>query len=111
MSRSRGIMVGVSAACSYALGFISRKIYYNLETTLSLPGVTLFFSVVCGVGLIWMYLILPETENRSLEDIERHFSDNSKKITDHKIAKMSTADRIEEAKDKENLLQPQNLPI
>lgn len=35
-----------------------------------------------------MYNILPETENRSLEDIEIHFSDKTKKITDHKIAKL-----------------------
>ena len=34
-----------------------------------------------------MYLIPPETENISLEDIELHFSDNSKKITDHEICK------------------------
>lgn len=34
-----------------------------------------------------MYQILPETENRTLEDIELHFSDNSRKITDRKIAK------------------------
>lgn len=34
-----------------------------------------------------MYLILPETENISLEDIERHFSDNTKKITDRNIVK------------------------
>lgn len=80
-------MVGISAAMSYAFGFISRRIYYNLETTLSLPGVSLFFSLVCGFGLVWMYLILPETENRTLEDIELHFSDNSKSITNHKIAK------------------------
>lgn len=29
-----------------------------------------------------MYLILPETEQRSLEDIEWHYSDNTKSITD-----------------------------
>lgn len=29
-----------------------------------------------------MFNILPETEGRSLEDIELHFSDNSKRITD-----------------------------
>lgn len=33
-----------------------------------------------------MYNILPETEGRSLEDIELHFSDNSKGITNRKIA-------------------------
>lgn len=32
-----------------------------------------------------MYKILPETTNRSLEDIELHFSDKTKKITDRKI--------------------------
>lgn len=31
---------------------------------------------------------MPETENRTLEDIEFHFSDNSKKLTDRKIAKV-----------------------
>lgn len=35
-----------------------------------------------------MYNILPETENRSLEDIEIHFSDKTKKITNYKIAKL-----------------------
>lgn len=33
-----------------------------------------------------MYFILPETENRSLEDIEIHYSDNTKKITDINIS-------------------------
>lgn len=34
-----------------------------------------------------MYNVLPETENRSLEAIETHFSDDSKKITDWHIPK------------------------
>lgn len=34
-----------------------------------------------------MYFILPETENYTLEDIELHFSDDSKKLTDLKIIK------------------------
>lgn len=67
--------------------FVSTKSYYNLETTLSLPGVTLFNCVVIAVGFIWMYNILPETENRTLEDIELHFSNNSKKINDRSIMK------------------------
>lgn len=35
-----------------------------------------------------VFLILPETENRTLEDIESHFSDNTKGLTDRKIAKV-----------------------
>lgn len=61
-----------------------------MEMALSLPGATLLFSIITGAGLIVMYLILPETEGRTLEDIELHFSDDSKKLTDRKIAKSKT---------------------
>lgn len=78
---------GTAIGMNFFMGFISRKTYYDLETTLSLPGVSLLYSVICGVGLILIYLILPETENQTLEDIELYFSDKSKKFTDRKIKK------------------------
>lgn len=80
----------VAGTINYIFSFTNKKIYYNLETTLSMPGISLVYCVVCGVALILMYFILPETEDRSLEDIELHFSCNSKKITDRKIAKSTT---------------------
>lgn len=49
-----------------------------------------------------MYFILPETENRTLEDIERHFGDNSKKITDHKITKSKPRKKVQTKCDVEN---------
>lgn len=36
-----------------------------------------------------MYLILPETEGCTLEDIEIHFSDDNRKLTDRYIARRS----------------------
>lgn len=51
-----------------------------------MPGVALFNCIIIGCGLILMYNVLPETENRTLEDIEIHFADNSKKLTDRRIA-------------------------
>lgn len=87
ISRTRGMATGLTAALSYVLSFIATKTYYNLETTLSMPGVALFNCVVIAGGLILMYKILPETENRSLEDIELHFADNSKKLTHRNIPK------------------------
>lgn len=45
---------------------------------------------MAGIVLVSMYFVLPETEGRTLEDIERHFSDNSKRITDWKIEKSNT---------------------
>lgn len=34
-----------------------------------------------------MYFLMPETEGRSLEEIEVHFSENQRKITDRRIQK------------------------
>lgn len=36
-----------------------------------------------------MYIMLPETENCSLEEIERHFANTNRKWTDTKIRKNS----------------------
>lgn len=87
VSRTRGTATGLTAALSYILTFISAKTYYSLETTLSMPGIALFNCVVILIGLILMYFIMPETENRTLEEIEMHFANNSKKITDRRVSK------------------------
>lgn len=61
-----------------------------MEMALSLPGTALFYCIICGIGLIFTYNVLPETEGRTLEEIELHFADNSKNICEWKIAKKST---------------------
>lgn len=72
-----------------------------MEITFSLPGVALFNCVIVAYGLILMYNILPETESRTLEDIEMHFADNSKKLTDHKIPKKTKIATGEEGRPSE----------
>lgn len=67
------------------MAFIASKTYINLESYLSLPGVTAFYTCIGLFGLVVGYFIIPETENRSLEDIELHFSNNALKLTDRKI--------------------------
>lgn len=75
-SRVRGITTGLMATFSSVLKFILTQEYQDLETTLSLPGVTLLIAILLGIGLFAMYMILPETRQRSLEDIEIHYSGN-----------------------------------
>lgn len=55
-----------------------------------MAGISMMFCVITGIGLTLMYFILPETDGLSLVDIEQHFSDDSKQITDRKIAKSIT---------------------
>lgn len=69
------------------MAFCTTKTYYNLETSLSLTGLITLYAVFDLFGLFFMYKFLPETERRTLEEIELHFSDNDKKLSDIKIRK------------------------
>lgn len=73
---------------SSMMDFCANYLYIIFEEALSIPGVALFSCAVAGIGFIVMYNVLPETDNRSLEEIEMHFTNDSKGITDHKIDKM-----------------------
>lgn len=63
-----------------------------------MAGVALFNTISIFLGIILMYKILPETENRTLEDIEMHFADKTKKLTDIKILKRDNSQNKEHKK-------------
>lgn len=63
-----------------------------------MPGISLLNCIIATVGLVSMYLILPETENRSLEEIELHFSDDTKTLCDRKIARATSQSNTDEVK-------------
>lgn len=48
-----------------------------------------------------IYKFLPETENRTLEDIELYFTDSRRKWTDIKIVKQKSVDGSVETNDKD----------
>ena len=73
---------------SSMMDFCANYLYGVFEESLSIPGVALFCCAVSGIGFIVMYKVLPETDNRTLEEIEMHFTDDSKGINEHKIAKI-----------------------
>lgn len=91
--KSRGLATGITAALNYVLGFITTKTYLNLDKGLALSGAMWFYTAVNLIGLVFVYYYMPETENRTLEDIEMHFSENDKKLTDIKIPKISSISR------------------
>lgn len=104
--RARGAAAGLSAILDYTFTFISTKSYYNLETSLSMTGISMLNCIIATIGLILMYFILPETENRSLEDIELHFSDSSKTLCDRKIARTINLEQMDTANDENDCTLP-----
>ncbi|XP_046672094.1 facilitated trehalose transporter Tret1-like [Homalodisca vitripennis] len=71
--QGRGIAGGVSAACGYSFIFIVTKFYINLEQWFSMWGALLVYAVVGLWGIIYLYFCLPETEGKTLQDIEPYF--------------------------------------
>lgn len=45
--------------------------------TMTMPGTFWFYSAVALIGAIILYFVLPETEGRTLVEIERHFVDGA----------------------------------
>lgn len=85
---------GIVAAVNYIMSFITTKTYLNLERSLSLWGTICLYGLFGVLGFIFIFLYIPETERRTLEDIEVHFSDNNRKMTDRKIQKNTSFDDI-----------------
>lgn len=70
----RGGASGLSGGTGYIFGFLSNKLFLKLLATLTLPGTFWMYSCVSLCGAAVLYFILPETEGRSLVDIEEHFT-------------------------------------
>ncbi|XP_075210274.1 uncharacterized protein LOC142317603 [Lycorma delicatula] len=69
----RGIASGVAAAGNYFQGFIVTKTYINFSNWLGLHGTLCMYGTIGIFGLFYLYYCLPETEGKTLEEIEEYF--------------------------------------
>lgn len=74
----RGTASGVSAALGYLIGFSSNKLFLSTEAAISLPGTFWLYAGVAAIGCVILYFALPETEHKTLLEIEAYF-DKSKR--------------------------------
>lgn len=71
--------------------FAVTKTYLNVEVGLSIGGGFLLYGCITTVGLLALYLVLPETEGRTLEEIENYFSDKTRSVIDRNIRPLGVA--------------------
>lgn len=69
----RSTAAGMSSALGYLVSFLSNKLFLTMVAALTLNGTFWFYSAVCLVGVVFLYFTLPETENRTLLDIQMFF--------------------------------------
>lgn len=53
---------------------ISAKLYLTLLEAVTLPGVFIIFGFGCIIACIVFHLVFPETEGRTLQEIEDHYN-------------------------------------
>lgn len=74
----RSTASGASASSAYIFGFMVNKLFYPMRDVIALHGLFYFYACVNLFGAGMLYTFMPETESRSLSDIEVHFADKSK---------------------------------
>jgi MFS transporter, SP family, major inositol transporter len=70
----RGFGVGVSVLCLWVANAIIAFIFPVLVATINIQGAFLVFVVLGLMAIVFLKKLLPETGNRSLEELEEAFS-------------------------------------
>ncbi|PNF29285.1 hypothetical protein B7P43_G08957 [Cryptotermes secundus] len=72
--RTRGISSGFSAAMCYVFLFAASKTYLDMEQNLQIYGSFLIFTAINVLGFFFVYWRVPDTEGKTLVEIEAYFS-------------------------------------
>jgi sugar porter (SP) family MFS transporter len=74
-NRIRGAAMAVAVASLWVACFILTYTFPLLNATLGPAGTFLLYAAVCLFGLVYVFLKLPETKGKTLEEIERELVD------------------------------------
>lgn len=70
----RSVATGASGSIGYIFSSIANKSFLYMVAGMSLSGTFVFYAIVNFAGCLGLYFMLPETEGRTLQEIEDHFA-------------------------------------
>lgn len=71
---TRAAATGLTASTGYIFGFVVNIFFLRMVEEITFPGTFWFYSAVGLSGAIVLYFTLPETEGKTLDEIEDHFA-------------------------------------
>jgi sugar porter (SP) family MFS transporter len=74
-NRIRGTAISVAVSALWIACFILTYTFPLLEKTIGMGNTFWLYAAICVAGLIFIFFKLPETKNKSLEQIERDLAD------------------------------------
>ncbi|XP_017761257.1 PREDICTED: facilitated trehalose transporter Tret1-like [Eufriesea mexicana] len=70
----RSNATGIVGSMGYIFSFIVNKVFLYMVNSMTLPGTFFFYCLLNLAGGVLLYFVLPETEGRSLKEIEEHYA-------------------------------------
>ncbi|MFT4049275.1 MAG: sugar porter family MFS transporter [Solirubrobacterales bacterium] len=67
----RGRMVSIATAVNWLSAWVVSQFFLSLVNAIGEPATFWLFAALCGVAFVWIWRKVPETKDRSLEQIER----------------------------------------
>ncbi|XP_058061229.1 proton myo-inositol cotransporter-like [Anopheles bellator] len=77
---------GLAGGIAYIFGFLANKSFLSMLATFTLPGTFWIYSLVTLVGAAILYKVLPETEGKSLQEIETYFISPARGVASMAVA-------------------------
>lgn len=67
----KGLAGSISATSNWTLAFIVTKAYNNLRDAIGVGGCFWLFSGISVLGIVFIYIAVPETKGKSLNSIQQ----------------------------------------
>ena len=68
--KTKGVASSISAAFNWVLAFTVTNQYQNMNDTLGVGPTFVLFGAICGVGAIFVSLLVPETKGKDVEQVQ-----------------------------------------
>nr|WEY18729.1 trehalose transporter 1 [Bactericera cockerelli] len=73
-AKIRGSAASLATAFNWTCTFVVTKTFNDMTALLGTHGAFWLFGVICLIGLFFVIIFVPETQGKSLEDIERNLT-------------------------------------
>lgn len=78
--RARGVVSGVTSGFAFLAFFVVVKTGPQLFAAIGTGGTFFFYGSIALAGTIILYFFLPETRNKTLQEIEEYFANGTKPV-------------------------------
>ena len=74
---------GITGASFYLLAAIYVKSYLYFRVLVTIPGTFILYGIVGLIGFFYLWIFMPETEGKTMAEIEELFLDDARRSCTH----------------------------